>query len=301
MNGNSELASKILSYLTRIRNEYKNSKHLLEANILNAARIFMRESTEYAWDNEIPYDIVLFLPMKVLEKIPIADQKSLCDILCKDLNACASGIEKEYITKVIIEENNENDSKYQKAFSLPQRFPMELDEPDALTIREPSMISLFISHRNEHKKKANCLARALEEYGISSFVAHDTIKPMKDWYDEILKTLETMEIMIAMVTDNFHESEWTNQEIGYALGRGVPIIPLKIEKKAPKGLIGYIQACKVNLDQSNIDKEAKEIFKFIREKMDPRRLKSVLINKFIEANSFNDAKKQFSPLARFRH
>ena len=69
---------------------------------------------------------------------------------------------------------------------------------------------------------ARRLGDALCAYGISPFVAHDTIVPMKTWQLEIEKGLETMEVMLAFLTDDFHQSTWTNQEIGYALGKSVP-------------------------------------------------------------------------------
>ena len=91
------------------------------------------------------------------------------------------------------------------------------------------VIRLFISHRDAYKAAAKELAMSLEEYGISAFVAHDTIQPMTTWQHEILKGLQLMEFMLAFITDDFFESPWTNQEIGYALGNSIPIISLKLE------------------------------------------------------------------------
>jgi TIR domain len=89
----------------------------------------------------------------------------------------------------------------------------------------------------------------LETYGVSAFVAHDTIEPMSTWQREIEKGLETMEIMLAFITDDFHESSWTNQEIGYALGKDIPVIPVKLEGRDPDGFIGATQAVKGRLEQ----------------------------------------------------
>jgi hypothetical protein len=64
---------------------------------------------------------------------------------------------------------------------------------------------------------------------------------VKTWQQEIEKGLETMEVMLAFITDDFHDSVWTNQEVGYALGKGVPIIPVKFGRNDPDGFIGSKQ------------------------------------------------------------
>ena len=97
---------------------------------------------------------------------------------------------------------------------------------------------LFISHRDTHKVDAQDLADALKPYGISAFVAHDTIEPMTTWQREIEGGLATMEVMVAFITDDFHDSDCPNQEVGIALGKSVPVIPVKFERTDPKGFIG---------------------------------------------------------------
>ena len=154
------------------------------------------------------------------------------------------------------------------------------------------MIRLFISHRDEYKVQANQLARILESYGISSFVAHDSIQPMSIWQAEIIKGLETMEAMLAFVTNDFHESIWTNQEIGFALGRDIPIIPLKLQSNDPEGFIGIQQALKSSLD--NATRIAPEICDLISQKLGNRqRLQSSLIRVFLKSQNFDDTRERF--------
>ena len=74
---------------------------------------------------------------------------------------------------------------------------------------------------------------------MSCFVAHVDIHPTKEWQDEIESALSSMDGFVALLTDKFHESDWTDQEVGFALARGVPIIavrlkrPLRIHRKVP--------------------------------------------------------------------
>jgi hypothetical protein len=100
---------------------------------------------------------------------------------------------------------------------------------------------VFLSHKAEVKKKAARLKEQLALFGISAFVAHADIRPGKEWQAEIEKALRTMDAFVALLTSKFHDSDWTDQEVGYALARGVPRIAVKLGKK-PYGFIGKFQA-----------------------------------------------------------
>ena len=100
---------------------------------------------------------------------------------------------------------------------------------------------LFISHISKHKDRATRLRDCLTPYGISGFVAHEDIHPIQEWQDEIERALYTMDAFLAMHTLGFSESIWTQQEIGFALGRGAKVISLKMGED-PAGFIGKRQA-----------------------------------------------------------
>ena len=100
---------------------------------------------------------------------------------------------------------------------------------------------LFISHLAIHKDNATKLKDALKAYHISSFVAHEDIMPTLPWQIEIERALNTMDAMLAIHTKGFSESSWTQQEIGFSLGRNIKIISLRIDED-PKGFISKHQA-----------------------------------------------------------
>ena len=87
---------------------------------------------------------------------------------------------------------------------------------------------LFISHISKDKDKAMRLKACLSDYAISGFVAHEDIHPTLEWQDEIERALQAMDAFVAMHTRGFSASFWTQQEIGFAVGRGVKIISLKM-------------------------------------------------------------------------
>jgi hypothetical protein len=100
---------------------------------------------------------------------------------------------------------------------------------------------LFISHISKDKLIATRLKDALAKYEIAGFVAHEDIHPTLPWQDEIERALQTMDALIAVHTLGFSASIWTQQEIGYALGRGVMVISFKMGED-PTGFIGKHQA-----------------------------------------------------------
>lgn len=104
-------------------------------------------------------------------------------------------------------------------------------------------VKAFISHLAKHSSYAMKLRNALKEYDIDCFVAHEDIRPTEEWQNEITKALNTMDFFISLHMEGFSGSVWCQQEIGYAIARGVKIIPIKIDgKENPEGFIARIQA-----------------------------------------------------------
>lgn len=119
---------------------------------------------------------------------------------------------------------------------------------------------LFISHLAVFKKTICILKAELEKYGISSFVAHEDIEPTKEWQDEIEKGLFSMDAFCAVLMEGFKESNWTDQEVGVAVGRNVLIIPIR-KGLDPYGFIGKYQGFQAI--GKNIGQVAEGIFEII--------------------------------------
>ena len=100
---------------------------------------------------------------------------------------------------------------------------------------------LLVSHISANKVIATRLKQALATHSILGFVAHEDIHPTLAWQDEIERALQTMDAFVAVHTPGFKDSIWTQQEIGFALGRGTKIISFKMGED-PTGFIGKHQA-----------------------------------------------------------
>jgi hypothetical protein len=106
---------------------------------------------------------------------------------------------------------------------------------------------LFLSHVSKHKVAVSKLRDELASYGIAAFVAHENIEPSLEWRDEIELGLRSMHGLAALITADFHASYWTDQEVGWALGRGVLVLPIRLGAD-PYGFAGKVQAIKGDLD-----------------------------------------------------
>lgn len=107
--------------------------------------------------------------------------------------------------------------------------------------QDTKLFRLFISHISKDKLKATRLKECLAPFGIVGFVAHEDIHPTLEWQDEIMRGLNTMDAMVAIHTVGFSQSTYTQQEVGFALGRGVKIISFEMGEQ-PTGFISRLQS-----------------------------------------------------------
>jgi hypothetical protein len=105
-------------------------------------------------------------------------------------------------------------------------------------------LRVFISHLSSNRERMSALKTSLSHWGISAFIAHEDIKASREWRDEVEAGLETMDVLVAVVEPGFKESDWCAQEVGYALGRKVDIIPLRAGLD-PFGFFGKYQGIQV--------------------------------------------------------
>jgi hypothetical protein len=88
-------------------------------------------------------------------------------------------------------------------------------------------MKIFISYASQDKDLVGELKRCLEDLcAVDVFVAHDDISVSAEWMDVILSNIDSCSVFIPFITPSFFESEWTDQETGYALAKGAKIIPI---------------------------------------------------------------------------
>jgi hypothetical protein len=100
----------------------------------------------------------------------------------------------------------------------------------------------FISYSTRQKKHATVVKGVLEEIGVDSFLAHETLQISEDWKKRILLELRTCKIFVPLLSKAFKSSAWCDQETGIiSRRRGVLIMPFSLDGTTPYGFISYIQ------------------------------------------------------------
>ena len=155
---------------------------------------------------------------------------------------------------------------------------------------------VFISHVHTQRHLAGDLKRELSRYGIEGFVAHDDIEPAREWEDHIVAALQSCQALVALLSADAHESRWVDQEVGWALGRGLLVVSVSLDI-APYGFIGRYQAIP-GAGRSPED-IADQLFEVLLG--DARTAPSAtegMVTAFVESASFEDARWTFDRLNR---
>lgn len=151
-----------------------------------------------------------------------------------------------------LEENNTNDLDSWIVWSLRQLTDGELRGLYEYLVAEVARVDesdlpwrdgefkLFLSHIAKEKHFLSLLASSLGHYGVHGFVAHEHIDPGKAWAEVIRSCLFTCDALVAVLHDGFHESSWTDQEVGFVMGQHKFAVAVRAGID-PYGFIGAIQ------------------------------------------------------------
>ena len=258
------MPKKILLYMLRIQNEYESQGRILEKKLIDAVRVYIREGVDYDNLNGGTYihHVILFVPLETAKAISVENEKFICKEICEKLTHFSGSIENECIGRVVLEINDPDDPEFQKSNPV-IRYEEEnyshgenailkgMTREDLARIWGDLPLRVFLSHKDAEKVRATEIKTALSQYGVACFVAHEDIEVTQEWQDEIECALMTTHILVPILTENFNDSEWTDQEVGAAIGRGVLIVPVRMGKD-PYGFIGKYQGM-VGTDRTPAD------------------------------------------------
>lgn len=115
-----------------------------------------------------------------------------------------------------------------------------IEEADDSGLWEEDSVRVFLSHSATHKEFVPDVAEALRLYGIHGFVAHASIEVSREWQAEIERALHTAQVFVGLVHPEFNDSAWTNQELGWAYGRAIPVFMIRLGAD-PRGFPGKTQ------------------------------------------------------------
>ena len=94
-------------------------------------------------------------------------------------------------------------------------------------------LRIFISFSKRDQDVAKEIQKFFEDYGFECFLSVNSIKSGDDWRESILDEIQKSKIFIFILSENFKDSDWCDQEAGMAIlkkaqGFEILIFPLRL-------------------------------------------------------------------------
>ncbi|MDV0443357.1 toll/interleukin-1 receptor domain-containing protein [Methanorbis rubei] len=238
------MEEKLDQYLEMISAQYVENEQLLLAKIIVNAEHDLQSRYDVL-SEYYEYRLLLSVP-KELYLSCVNEKKELEDQILNDIQKCSLSDNRDIISVMISMIPSDGDWREQTGLLLSEN-PVVSPSTEA-RLWGDSPIHVFFSYSSTNLPLIRSIKEKLSEMGINPFVAEDDIQPSERWADEIRSALSSMHIMIAFLTEDFHQSIWTNQEIGFAIARKISIIPVGLGAK-PEGFLSQFQVLTCDTEQ----------------------------------------------------
>lgn len=263
----------------------------LEQEVLRSAKPRLEDPEYDNWDGgTLYYTLTLIVPVDLFARI--GDQVSAIEERISDrIKGVLRAPDRHRITAVVIQPSLLRGTSEQLADVIVSRSERPIPHFWA-----PGQFRLFISHVTSFKQRATALRQELSKYHISGFVAHENIEPGQLWQREIEAALRSMHALIALITPDFHASNWTDQEVGWAFGVGVYVLPVR-RGADPYGFLSEVQG--IQGDGKTVSNVADEIFQtLLRISATKDALLEALVTGFEQSESYNASRKNLTLIER---
>lgn len=256
-----------------------------EERVLREGRPSLEEPEYDNWDGgTYYYTLTLTVPVPLFAQLGNRGSE-LEHRISKRIDQLQRGPDKHRITAVVIQPGL---AKPGVAASVLTKVIDQRSQAAVPEFWTPGHFRLFLSHVSQFKQRTAALRDALAKYHISGFVAHDTVEPGALWQREIEAALRSMDAMAAILTPEFPSSNWTDQEIGWALGAGKYVLPVR-RGLDPYGFIAEVQG--IYAADKKVSVVADEIFNaLLKQRVTRDRLMEAVVAGFEKSATPNDAR-----------
>ena len=287
---NFALPGKIDSYLATLNRLYeRESESLLREIVVNGV-VSIHEGWDYDNWNGGTYGhaVTLTLPEDVFLRA-IHEKDGYQAHISQDLNKL-NNCKNEDISCVFFEINTVEQESWREQSGVyrPPSAPQSIPSDALERIWDGFHVRVFLSHKATKKIETSRLKQSFADCGIGAFVAHDDIEPTEEWHREIERALFSMDALVSLLTEDFHDSDWTDQEVGVAIGRGVPLVAVMLGRD-PYGLMGKGQGLG-GCSRTNPNEIALKVFQLLLKRLpDKSRLFECALASYANSVSFADS------------
>ena len=252
-------------------------------------KLFVYQSLEKMQRQDNTYGIIRFLET-ACDPIEYARHPEGNEGIVQDLNMVLRfySLKMTEGGKIINDNKTQNMSNQEKdnAKILTGNFGNEEGSNSNFTSRKPT--SVFVSHSNKDNTMANEIESSINKLYLELFLAHRDIEGGEEWREVIRGKIRDCNVFVALVTPDFHESEYTEQEVGAAWLLKKPILSIRVDGTDPKGFITGKQWITYNKQYPHTT--AGELVKFALTEMDGHdRMVDVVVEILNNARSFNES------------
>jgi hypothetical protein len=111
-------------------------------------------------------------------------------------------------------------------------------------------IRVFISYSHQDKELVNKIIGILDKNVLEPLWT-EKLSGGSGFDEQIRIFIEHAHVFMPVITKSSLARGWVHQEIGYALGRHIPVFPVTTQNVTPGGMLQMIQATKLNMDDLN--------------------------------------------------
>lgn len=104
------------------------------------------------------------------------------------------------------------------------------------------ILDVFVSHSNSEKEIATDLKQKLQDPNMRVFLAHDDIDGGEDWMKEIYEHINECDVFVILLSKEYHQANFTDQETGIAYTMNKPMIPISLDGTKPYGFMSKYQS-----------------------------------------------------------
>lgn len=279
--------SDIEEILALLRKKLKLKNLQTELRILSAATHDLSVDEYFNFD-ELEYDYTVYLDVPIELFVELEDQISEIEAsILREARSLRRESTGEHFGNVRIRVAPE---------TRPRGIPLVVEDDDS--IWDSGGFKLFLSHVSSQKGFAHELKEALRRYNITAFVAHDDIEPTAEWQQKIESALNSMDALAAILSDDFVNSPWCDQETGIAMGLGRLVVPVSIEANPHGFLSKYQRLNGMGRDASQIATGICETLS--RHEATQARMAVAHVELFKASNSYAQARARMSLLERMQ-
>ncbi|QDV89358.1 hypothetical protein RAS2_04240 [Phycisphaerae bacterium RAS2] len=285
-----QLPGRLDLYLATLSRLYeRDSEPILREIVVNGI-VSIHEGWDYDNWNGGTYGHAVILAVQEDIFLQVLDKKDeVQSRIAADLNKL-NNCQNEHVSQVFIEMSIAEQDRWREESGVYRPLIAAHSVPaDALKrIWGAYHVRVFLSHKATVKVETSRLKQSFAHCRIGAFVAHEDIEPTQEWQREIERALFSMDALVALLTPDFHESNWTDQEVGVAIGRGVPLIAVRLGRD-PYGLMGKGQGLG-GCNWSDTDSIALRTFDLLTKRLtDKSRLFECALAAYAESRSFAES------------